>query len=101
MQAGCAHYMIVPLQHPYGHNVERVTIVKHALPREINREMAFRQARRNLDAMDAVDNPARIRRGNRKMQGFRRSGHVYDASECQMSIAEFMADTQERYDIVE
>ena len=35
------------------------------------------------------------------MQGFRRSGHVYGESECQMSIAEFMADTRERYDIVE
>ncbi len=35
------------------------------------------------------------------MQGFRRSGPVYDESECQMSIAEFMADTRERYDIVE
>ena len=35
------------------------------------------------------------------MQGFRRSGHAYDESECQMSIAEFMADTRERYDIVE
>jgi len=26
------------------------------------------------------------------MQGFRRSGHVHDESECQMSIAEFMAE---------
>ena len=75
--------------------------MKHALLREINREMGFRQARRNLDAMDVVDDPARIRGGNWTMQGFRRSGSVYDESECQMSIAEFMADTQERYDIVE
>jgi len=70
--------------------VERVTIVKHALLREINPDRALR-----------VDDPARIRGGNWTMQGFRRSGHVYDESECQMSIAEFMADTQERYDIVE
>jgi hypothetical protein len=35
------------------------------------------------------------------MQGFRRSGSVYDESECEMSIAEFMADAQERCDIVE
>jgi hypothetical protein len=35
------------------------------------------------------------------MQGCRRSGHAYDAAECQMSIAEFLADTQERQDIVE
>jgi hypothetical protein len=26
------------------------------------------------------------------MQGFRRSGHVHDEGECQMSIAEFMAE---------
>jgi hypothetical protein len=81
--------------------VERVTIVKHALPRGSNREMAFRRARRNLHALDAVDDPARIRGGNWTMQGFRRSGHVYDESETQMSIDEFMADTRERYDIVE
>ncbi len=90
-----------PVTIAFGHNVERVTIVKHALVRGINREMAFRQARRNLDALDGVDDPARIRGGNWKMQGLRRSGPVYDESECQMSIAEFMADTRERYDIVE
>jgi hypothetical protein len=26
------------------------------------------------------------------MQGFRRSGHVHDEDECQMSIADFMAE---------
>jgi len=26
------------------------------------------------------------------MQGFRRSGHGHDEAECQMSIAEFMAE---------
>jgi len=26
------------------------------------------------------------------MQGFRRSGYVHDEDECQMSIAEFMAE---------
>ena len=34
------------------------------------------------------------------MQGFRRSGHVYDDAECQISIAEFMAYTQERHNVV-
>jgi hypothetical protein len=34
------------------------------------------------------------------MQGFRRSGHVHDEGECQMSIAEFMG-TRERFDSVE
>ena len=82
-------------------HVERVTIVKRALVTGINREMALRQARRNLHALDGVDDPARIRGGNWTMQGFRRSGPVCDESECQMSIAEFMADTRERYDIVE
>ena len=76
-------------------------MMKHTLVRGINREMAFRQARRDLHALDVVDDPARIRGGNWKMEGFRRSGPVYDESECQMSIAEFMADTRERYDIVE
>jgi hypothetical protein len=74
--------------------------VKHALPRGINREMAFRRTRRNLD-IDGIDDLGRIRGGNWKMQGFRRSGHVYDEAESQMSIDEFMADTRERNDIVE
>ncbi len=100
MQAGCAHGVIVDCNILWTH-VERVTIVKHALPRGINREMAFRQARRDVNALDVADDPARIRGGNWKMQGFRRSGHAHDESECQMSIAEFMADTQERYDILE
>ena len=75
--------------------------MKHALPRGINREMAFRRARRNVDALDLVNDLARVQGGNWKMQGFRRSGYVYDKSESQMSIDEFMADTQERRDIVE
>jgi hypothetical protein len=35
------------------------------------------------------------------MQGFRRSGPVFDGAECEMSIAEFLADTQEHADIVD
>jgi hypothetical protein len=62
--------------------------------------MAFRRARRNFD-IDGIDDLARIRGGNWKMQGFRRSGPVYDEAESQMSIDEFMADTRERNDIVE
>ena len=75
--------------------------MKHALLREINQEMALRPARHNLHALAVGHDPARIQGGNWKMQGFRRSGHVYDESESQMSIDEFMADTQERRDIVE
>src|SRR5439155_26532266 len=48
-------------------HVERVTIVKNASVRGINREMAFRSARRNLNALDAVDDPVRICGGNWKM----------------------------------
>jgi hypothetical protein len=78
-----------------------VTIMKHTLLREINQEMALHHQRRNPHALDAVHGPARIQGGNWTMQGCRRSGHVYDKAECQMSIAEFMADIQERRDIVE
>jgi hypothetical protein len=51
---------------------------------EINQDMASRHARA------VVHDPARIQGGNWNMQGFRRSGHVHDEGECQMSIAEFM-----------
>ena len=74
--------------------------MKHALLREINQDMALRAARRNLHGLAVVHDPARIQGGNWKMQGFRRSGPVYDVAEGEMSIAEFMADTQER-DIVD
>ena len=65
------------------HNVERVTIVK---PREVKLEMTSRHVRA------AMLDPERIQGGNWKMQGFRRSGLVHDEAECQMSIAEFMAE---------
>ena len=94
--AGFAHYC--------GRHYETLSeglIVKHALPRETNREMAFRRLRHNLHAADVVDDLARIRGGNWTMQGLRPSGHVYDESESQMSIDEFMADTQEPRGIVE
>ncbi len=51
--------------------------------------------------LGVVDDPARIRGGNWTMQQFRRSGPVHDEAECQQTIGEFIADTQERYDIVE
>ena len=75
--------------------------MKHALLREINQDMAMRYASRKRHARDVEHDAARIQGGNWAMQGFRRSGHVYDDAECQMSIAEFMADTRERDDIVE
>jgi hypothetical protein len=74
--------------------------MKHTLLREINQDMALRAARRSFHALDVEHDPARIQGGNWKMQGSRRSGPVYDVAECEMSIAEFMADAHER-DIVD
>ena len=85
----------------YGHDFGRVPIVKHTLLREINQDLVLRHAPRDLHALNAVHDPARIQGGNWKMQGFRPSGPVYDVAEGEMSIAEFMADTQERDDIVD
>ena len=75
--------------------------MKHTLLREINQDMALRAAHRNLHALDVVHDPARIQGGNWTMQGFRPSGPVYDVAEGEMSIAEFMADTQERDEIAD
>jgi hypothetical protein len=47
---------------------------------------------RDLHALQVMSVPARIQGGNWTMQGLRRSGHVHDEGECQMSIAEFMAE---------
>jgi hypothetical protein len=75
--------------------------MKHTLLREINQDMALRPGHRNLHALDVVHDAARIQGGNWKMQGFRRSGPIYDVAEGEMSIAEFMADTRERDDIAD
>jgi hypothetical protein len=91
-------YAIVDLT-SYGPAFGRMTMMKHT--RKINQETALHHPGRNPHALDAVHDPTRIQGGNWTMQGCRRSGHVYDEDECQMSIAEFMADTQERRDLVE
>jgi hypothetical protein len=70
--------------------------MRHTLLREINQDMALRPADRNFPALAVAHDPARIQGGNWKMQGFRRSGHVHDEAECEMSIAEFISDNQER-----
>jgi hypothetical protein len=67
------------------------TNVKHASHRKMNQDMPLRPG------LQLQAESTRIQGGNWKMQGFRRSGHVYDEAECQMSIAEFMAE-HERYD---
>ena len=61
--------------------------------------MNHSQKQHDLRATEVVNVPARIQGGNWKMHGFRRSGLVYDESECQMSIAEFMADQEIPRDI--
>ena len=75
--------------------------MKHTLLREINQDLVLRHAPRDLHALNAVHDPARIQGGNWKMQGFRPSGPIYDVEEGEMSIAEFMAGTQERDHIVD
>jgi hypothetical protein len=48
--------------------------------------------RRDVHRSDVTRDSARIKGGNWNMQGLRRSGTIHDAGECQMSIAEFMAE---------
>ena len=76
-------------------------IVKHALLREINAQMGSLAACRNLHALDVVHDPGRISGANWMMQQFRRSGHDHDEVGCRLAIGEFIAEMQERYDIVE
>ncbi len=75
--------------------------MKHALPREINSDLALYRPRGNSDPRRVVRDSTRIQGGNWNMQGIRRSGHVHDEEEeCQMSIAEFMRG-QERTENLE
>ena len=69
----------------YGHDFGRVTIMKHTLLREINQAMSLRHSLNSHD-VDAVHQPPRIQGGNGLMQGFRRSGPVYDelSARCQL-----------------
>jgi hypothetical protein len=75
--------------------------MRHTLLREMNQDIALRAARHNPHGLTLAHDPARIQGGNWQMQGFRRSGYVHDEAECEMSIAEFMADVQQRNDIVD
>ena len=79
----------------------RVPNMKHALQLKVLNLMPSHQGCGNPGARAAARDSARIRGGNWSMQGFRRSGHVHDEDECQMSIAEFMAEQalpRESYD---
>ena len=56
----------------YGHDLGRVTIMKHTLLRDINQDMALRSARRNLHALAVVHDPARIQGLGRVSEPIRR-----------------------------
>lgn len=70
----------------------RVPTMKHALQLEVIEVKPSYHVRGNPGQRAAVEDSARIQGGNWSVQGFRRSGHVHDEDECQMSIAEFMAE---------
>jgi hypothetical protein len=72
--------------------------MKRALPTGIIKVMPSYHARQGRShPRDAAQEPARIQGGNWSMLGLRRSSHVYDEDECQVSIAEFMSE-QERFE---
>jgi hypothetical protein len=95
-----ANYAVVDVGY-FTDDFGRMTIMKHTLLREINRDMASRSALRTVHTLALAHDPARIKGGNWQMQEFRRSGHIHDEAECEMSITEFMADAHERNDIVD
>jgi hypothetical protein len=66
--------------------------MKHSLPMEINKVMPSYHTLGDPGPRATVRGSTRIQGGNWEMQGFRRSGHVHDEDECQMSIADFMAE---------
>ena len=70
----------------------RVPTMKHTLQLEVVKVRRSNHVRGNPGPRAAVRDSARIQGGNWSMQGFRRSVHVHDEDECQMSIAEFMAE---------
>jgi len=75
--------------------------MKNALPMEIIKVMPSYSARQGSSrSRGAPQESARIQGGNWRMHGFRRSSHVHDDDECQMSIAEFMSG-QERLESVD
>jgi len=79
----------------------RANTVKHTIPMEVTKVMPSYHAREMAGIRGPAGDSPRIRGGNWSMQGFRRSGHVHDEDECQMSIAEFMAEQalpRESYD---
>src|SRR4030095_1475352 len=80
----------------YGHDLGRVTTMKHTLLREINQDMALRAAHRNRRALDVVHHSARIQGGNWTTQRFRSSGPVYHVAAGEMSVGAFVDGSEER-----
>lgn len=66
--------------------------MKHALQLEVSKVRPSYHARRRSGGRTAERDSARIQGGNWSMQTFRRSEHVHDEGECQMSIDEFIAE---------
>jgi len=71
--------------------------MKHTLPMEIVKVLPSHQSRGHPDHRGPMQDSTRIQGGNWSMQGLRRSAHVHDEDECQLSIAEFMG-TRERFE---
>ena len=57
-----------------------------------SKDLTLRPIHRAFRAPGVGRESARIQGGNWKMQGLRRSGSIHDEAECQMSIAEFIAE---------
>ena len=75
--------------------------MKSTLPMEIIKVMPSNHGRqcRSYSRGAALES-ARIQGGNWCMLGLRRSSHVHDEDECQMSIAEFISG-QERFESID
>ena len=69
-----------------------VTTMKHAQSMEIPKVMASQHATGRSGLRAPVQGLTRIQGGNWKLPGIQSAGTVYDDGECQLSIAEFVAD---------
>ena len=70
----------------------RVPTMKQALQMEVSKFAPSKHVGGTSRSRTPIRDMTRIQGGNWSMQGFRRSGHVHDEGECQLSIAEFMAE---------
>jgi hypothetical protein len=64
--------------------------MKHALPMQVLKAPPSSRARSHPDVWEPAKDSERIQGGNWSMQGLRRSVHVFDEDECQVTINEFM-----------